>query len=359
MEKPFVSYLYRFNRAILYIMLIGMIVTMTIIPYTATYSKYALRLSSNPISVTAKTVWAGDHVMPPLDMIFSLTTLYLSGSSKIHGDTGTNTTAPDSVYFEWSTGIDGNLLVGPEADPAKVVGGARPDPTDNVSGFIYNLSAQREYPLPKFPEFPVLPYKGELTAAWDPPGPYVINESGAYDSITVENLLTVEIGDEDILIVVNDLSITGSGQLVVNKNGSGRLILYVAESLEITGGAKINDNGDYNNVVIYYSGSKELVYENNSKLYGSIYVSRAGIHIGGSWGITGHIISGGNYVKVTGNSRAHVRAIYAPNASLFLEGSGEISGIAVAKNITLTGNSHIYYSSTIDTRFFEEQIWSQ
>jgi len=312
-------------------------------------------LPTSPTPTPTPTPTLGNE--PSLDLVFAMENMSLSGSSKITGDAGTNSVKADSVNFEWSTGIEGSLFIGPGAEEARVVKGAQPNPQSHVAGGIANLPSVRDYPLPVFPATPELASKGDFVAGWWPAGPHVMNESGAYDSITVNNQLTVNIGEEDVRIAARNLSVKGSGSITVNRTGSGRLILYVSEKIEVAGSGSINKNGDSGSVVIYYAGNGGVDFGGSTKIAGSVFAKNANVTISGSGGITGHIVTGGSNVNVTGNAEANARVIYAPNADLSISGSGRLKGVAVARSIQLSGAARIICDASIDLDFFKQLVW--
>jgi len=96
---------------------------------------------------------------------------------------------------------------------------------------------------------------------------------------------------------------------------------------------------------MYYSGGTDLNFAGNTTYNGSMYIESANLRIGGSGGITGHIICGGSTLDVNGAANAYVRALYAPNAAASITGSGSISGILVASTISVTGSANITAST--------------
>jgi len=281
--------------------------------------------------------------------IFAAESVSLKGSSQIVGDVGTNAVEAGSVNFAWSAGIDGDLWISPTADPTEVVSGERPDPTENVSGEIRTLPAEREYPLPEFPEFPDPMDKGDLVAGWRPEGSHIIEESGTYGMIDVTNELTVNVGEEDVEIVADRLSVTGNGRILVNRTGNGRLILYVAERLELAGSGKINPDGGYDDVCLYYAGEEALTFGGSTVWTGSLFAEKADVILSGSGAVTGHIVTGGNTVHLSGNGRIDAGVLYAPNAILRVTGSGSIRGVVIVHNLELSGSARIRYDDSIES----------
>ena len=305
--------------------------------------------------------------MPPLDMIFALEGIDLSngGSSEIHGNTGTNSIAPNSVVFASQALIRyGNLYIGPGADwdtdNVVVFNGHNRSPTTNIpNGTILNLSSTRNYPLPTFPAVPSLEAKDDMNAGWYPipDGGHRISASGKYTNINVTNSLTIDIGNDDVIIQTQNLSVSGSGKIVLNKTGTGRLILYVLNTFNLSGSSTINKDGNYNDIYMYYQGNQSFDIPGATEFVGCIYTLNSDVTIRGSGGIKGHIITGGTVVNVTGAAEANVRAIYAPNALLTVTGSGSIKGALVAKKIKMQGNARVYYDNTMDLDFFEQLEW--
>jgi len=299
---------------------------------------------------------------PSLDMIFATDSITLTGSSKIIGDTGTNSTTPGSIDLGWSTKIDGNLLVGPQGDWSEILKVYRDNPLDNVSGSIGNLDKIQEYPLPKYPEFPGdLPYRGNFSTNWVAGEYYLIDSDGYYDTISVfaGRTLTIDLNYGTRIIRVKNLNIQQGHIVLKNAGQNGKLILYVDNLFNLTGSSTINNNGDYNRVNLYYSGDNSVTIIGTTKFYGSIYFKQAGLTLSGSNNFIGHIISGSGLVEVSGAAYATVGVVYVPNGTLSVLGSGKIKGIAVAANINVVGTSTITFDDSIDYEFLEQLEWTQ
>lgn len=129
--------------------------------------------------------------------------------------------------------------------------------------------------------------------------------------------------------------------------GSGKLILYVSDKFNIAESGTVNNHGDPNDVFLYYSGTQTLNPAGATKFFGNVYVERADIEIGGSGGIIGNIISGGNKIRISGDASAIVRALYAPNADIYYEGSGKTRGTVIGKDVHMSGGSSIIYDESI------------
>lgn len=275
-----------------------------------------------------------------------------SGSSKIIGDVATNAEQPGSIYFPWSAYIKGNLFIGPNGNIDKVITGARPNPKDNVEGEIHKLEAIRNYELPDFPDFPSnLPNRGAFEAGWNPSPPYHIYHDGRYSKITVLSELVVHIGDQDRIIVTDDLIVEGAGKITLNKTGKGKLYLYVGNEFKILNSGTINNRGQASDVILYFKGSGTINLGGNTKFVGCVHLENANLIIANSGGITGHIITGGNHIEISGAASAHVRAIYAPNAHVKMKGSGSLTGALICKSFEAEGNSTLTFDNSITDTF--------
>ncbi len=301
------------------------------------------------------------NVPPSLDVIFAKDSIKLEGSSKIKGDTETNSTAPGSIDFGWSTQIEGNLLLGPSADFTKVLKSARPDPKDNITGSVSNLAEPSAYPLPMFPNFPIeLPQRDNFsTAEWKESGYYLIDDDGSYDKISVvsNRTLTIDLNYGTRIIRVKNLDIQQGHIELINVDENSKLILYVDDSLKMGGSSTVNNSGDHNKVYMYHLGHENINFSGSTSFFGSIYSKHANITLGASNSVTGHIITGGSSVTVSGNADANVRVIYAPNANLSLLDSGHIKGSAITKSINLSGSCTVVFSDSMDLYFFNQLKW--
>ena len=298
---------------------------------------------------------SGGSDMGPLDCaVFSLNGINMTGSAWIKGNAGTNSSADDSVDFAWSTGLDEarTLWVGPGSDPSRVVKTRSGAPMDTYvkNGKVKSLPEPREYPLPEFPEFPNLPYKGEFTAGWRPSPPYSITEAdgdGWYSKLTVLSELNIYVGSGTRMIRADELSVTGNGR--INIIGSGKLILYVSKFV-INGSGSVNNTGSESQLHMYYSGATKLSMGGDTKFRGSVYAQTASVDIGGSGGITGHIITGGSQVNITGDATANVRVLYAPNAQVKLTGSGKVRGSLIGNSVSMEGGTWVEWQEIPDSQ---------
>ncbi len=307
---------------------------------------------------------SGTAYMPDFDMaVFSNSNINLTGSSKINGNVGTNSTDPGTVELAWSTSVE-NLYIGEGGDPDTVV--QAKNPPGNYSS-IYNLAGDRTYQMPAFPEFPDdLNLKGNLSTK---DAPMTISEDGYYDTIDIYRSLTVNVGDGVRKIRVKELKFNGWGSIppdigssTIFIDGSGTLELYIENRLHtnngvLQGSSSINHGGDAGQLMIYYAGDDDFTISGNAKIYGCFfsYSLLSAFNLGGSGGIHGAIFLKGPEANITGGTEAVVTVLYAPDTHVnFPGGSGEIRGAIVCDKFSAGGNSRVYYdAATVD------EIWSK
>ncbi len=283
--------------------------------------------------------------------IFSDDSISLTGGGTVNGDIGINSNSNNSIEIDGGPSINGDIYVGPEAD------------TDNALSYptwyqlqsnVYNLEEIVEYLLPEYPDFPEeLPERGNYKAKWWPE-PEPITSSGWYNNITVQSHLDIETNGQDIVIRANKLTCTGDGQ--INIIGSGKVYFYIEDDFKLNGSGSVNKNGDPEDVFMYYSGSKKLTFNGNNKLVGSLYAKDANLDLTGGGGVTGHMITGGDEVKINGGFYGYVKAILAPEAEIKLTGGGTINGSVVGKEIEMSGGATVNYDNSLNDNLPEEIV---
>lgn len=282
--------------------------------------------------------------------------LALTGSSNISGAVVTMADRSGSVSLTGNPRINGDIYVSPNAeDPQQVVNEPR-----FVTGKVNHFASVRDYGLPVFPDFPSnLPTMGDLTADWYPipEGGWTIDSSGYYDTITVKQILTINVGDSDLLLRIKDLRVEGSGQIVINRMGQGRVVMFIEDQFELVGGTAINSLGSRDDLNVFYDGTRTVDLAGDVELVGNLYARNADVRLGGSGGLKGDLICGGTHVEIDGAADAISRVIYAPNAAVTMGGSGTLRGTVVAKQASLVGNASIDSSSELDTSFFDGLDW--
>lgn len=282
----------------------------------------------------------------------------LSGSAKVYGDAGSNTSDNKGVKLTSATKVMGDLYIGPGANIDKTVSQGNKK-EGNVDGSIENLQEEIKYPLPAYPEYPSKSNKLDyIEIGWNETGDELNYSSfdGYYiDKILIKSnaILNINIGKDDRVLYLGTLEIK---QGHINLIGEGKLTVYIESEFKMNGSSTFNKNGNQTQLFTYYGGSKELKLAGNTKYNGGVYVDEANIKIAGSGGIQGHIISGGEKVKITGNGKAYSRMIYAPDAEFELRGGASVNGAIVAKSFKATGGTYVSHSSNFDSSIKELEL---
>ncbi|MER2172611.1 MAG: hypothetical protein ABS938_18500, partial [Psychrobacillus psychrodurans] len=76
-------------------------------------------------------------------------------------------------------------------------------------------------------------------------------------------------------------------------------------------------------------------------------VKSANLTIGGSLNFIGNLYSGGNIVDIGGAMLTNSLNVYAPNASVKIDGSRDVKGKIISKDFIAAGNSRITFGETI------------
>lgn len=295
-----------------------------------------------------------------LDMaIFSSGSISLSGNAMIDGSAATHSTGSNMVKLGKWTSVTGDFFVGPGGDPDSIIdlSGNSAQLEDIVAGEIKKLTYTQEHVLPEFPEFPdnlsippnIPPVEnGKLTVGHSPYQNYTISDDGEYSQIDISHgSLTVNLSGGDRIIRVRDFSIN-NGEIILQ--GSGRLNLYIEDSFKVTGNSTINQNGDVESLIIYYSGLGEVSFTSKDKFVGSIYAKTADFKFSGNFAeITGHLITGGRKVQI--NATLTETVLYAPNADINIGGSSNLTGAIIAEQINASGNATITFDADVSSSF--------
>ncbi|ADU31349.1 pilus assembly PilX N-terminal domain-containing protein [Evansella cellulosilytica] len=295
---------------------------------------------------------SGPPIFIPSDMaVFSNSTIKLDGSTSINGSVGTVSDNPGSITIAGGGGnrITGDIFVGGNLNNviSKPNGVTLRDPKVIQNSF--------DYTLPQFPNFPELTTpanggpisNGNLHVGPWPFQGYTFSEDAHFNTIIVDSntTLTIDVGGENEhrKIRVNNLHLRqGHIRLV----GEGKLTLYIENQFTFQSTNRINvtHSGDQNEIKdvtdqlnIFYSGSNKLEVGGQSQIFGSIYINHADLDIGASATFTGHIISGGNKVEISGDSKNNTRVLFAPLAKVEMTGSSQVRGTIISKEYEASG----------------------
>lgn len=283
--------------------------------------------------------------------VFAGTSIDLTGSAAILGDTGTNAITANSVELNGNPRIHGELQIGPGGIHDETVNYPNwADATLFIEDGISNLPAPLSYDLPPFPQYPpktnfgsniLLQGNASLTMA-----------AGSYDNMFIPEIsvrsnttLTIDTGGLDRTIHVGNLDIQ---QGHVNIIGGGDVTFKVEDNITLNGSSTLNSGSEQSSVITYYKGSEDIDFGGSTTFNSSMFAETADLHLRGSGGIQGNIITGGDNVTVYGNAEATSRVVYAPNSFVDLGGSGRIRGSVIADSFRAFGNARVIYEGEYD-----------
>lgn len=200
----------------------------------------------------------------------------LTGSSKISGNVRT---VQGDIKLAWSTEIDGDLYIGATSTV---------DRPDNVTGDIIEDTSVDDFCKFQAPESAndceSLIISSDQTLG--------IDDTNCYQKIDIINnaTLTVDVGNQDRLIVVNELNKNDSfkvGNIAIN--GNGRLIIYVENYFDMQSSSSYNTGGNANQLVVYYSGDIDITKSGNTSFKGAIFAPDAHVDILNSSVLRGYV----------------------------------------------------------------------
>lgn len=284
-----------------------------------------------PASETTPEATPGDQ--PGIDgssgnwVLFSINgNLKFSGNAVSKGRTGTNATnlinGVKPVSFSSNAKINpfkNNFYIGPNATKENVVefiGTWKPSFND-----INLLDKKVYFSLPQDNSAKV---KSDFNSAVaeaakvrnDSPGSItgaaVITKSDQYNriEITGNSKMTVNIGEEDIILNIGTFKIADNGEIQVNRNGSGRLFLFVNDEVDISGNALLKATAGETFVHLFYTGNKDMKILGNKNLEANIYQNSVGARI---------------KISVAGNKK--IKDIVSLNANVEIAGNTEIGAV--------------------------------
>ncbi|MER2171408.1 MAG: pilus assembly PilX N-terminal domain-containing protein [Psychrobacillus psychrodurans] len=152
------------------------------------------------------------------------------------------------------------------------------------------------------------------------------------------NTLTLNIGSNTVNLYVNDFNIK-QGHIKIQ--GTGKLNIYVKNSITIKGSFNNQPNANLKQLNIFYEGTTGPTFSNETKLYGSYFSKTADITLTGGAGFYGNIYSGGRNITISGGVPTEGQYIVAPKAKLNLLEGGSIKGSVIVDNIIGSGGTSI------------------
>ncbi|KOS69324.1 hypothetical protein AEA09_12645 [Lysinibacillus contaminans] len=169
-------------------------------------------------------------------------------------------------------------------------------------------------------------------------------------SIRSNATLTIDVGDQDRTLVIDDLTSSGGN---IRIKGTGKLNILVRNKLSIVDFLASNERTPFD-TTIYYEGASPLSF--SKKVESNLYtkyssVSLSSAHISGNL-IVGGVLNNSGDTKF-GNEDHHI-VILAPNSSIKFGGSSTIFGTIIGNKVDTIGanTKHIYDKNKLNTDIF-------
>lgn len=166
-----------------------------------------------------------------------------------------------------------------------------------------------------------------------------LRSNSSFDKIEVvsQSSLTIDIGNEDVEIVVNSFDFrTGTLNIV----GTGTLTVHVINNLVIDNQSNINRNGEIESLNLLYEGRNKPVMANQAFFNASLFIKQADIDITGGSRIMGALLTGSS--KVTYHNGSIVsNLLIAPLAEL--EVAANIEGTFIVNRAKVHNGGNITY----------------
>ncbi|WP_059173514.1 PilX N-terminal domain-containing pilus assembly protein [Bacillus sp. FJAT-27445] len=236
----------------------------------------------------------------------------------------------DSIVIS-NTPIDGSIATNAtkESGNVKINGNEV-----NISDSKVKYDAKTPVNLPPFPGFSVpntaVNFSGNLLK---------MNRDMVFKTFSVNSLtpLTIDVGDYNRNLVVQNLDIQQNGQITII--GKGKLSIF-AENIKLGSGSVINTGKDLSKLYLFLKGPGTSL--DNGLIYGSMYANdlqlskNANLAVSVTTGVQGHIITGGTSgIKLSGSPILYPRMIYAPSATVDLDAT--FTGSIIANKIISNG----------------------
>ena len=176
-----------------------------------------------------------------------------------------------------------------------------------------------------------------------------INKSMHYGEINTNNYsdqkVILEVGSDDLVVQIDNLIVGGKTKFEIQPSesigNSGRVFLFVEDCNELNN-TVIGNPSFQDKTFFFYSGANEFKTSGIAKIYGTVYVLKAGVELDGS-GYVHNLLSIADqskdidYKLSNGDS---LNSIYAKDSSISLDIDGKIiSGIVTGgRNVKVDNN---------------------
>ncbi|HBK85157.1 MAG TPA: hypothetical protein DDZ53_03895 [Firmicutes bacterium] len=305
---------------------------------------------------------------PPLDMALFADTAFSLAATRIRGDAVTNATGSNSIRLSWAPVLEhmisGDLTLGVGADPKTVV--KLPwlrSMSEVVRGQVRNLSTPILFPNPTVPTPPSnLLMNSSLSISKG--GTYTITNDSYYPEINLNDSdpfsrarLIIDVGRAERNIRVGTLRLGDWSDLRLV--GTGKLNLFVDDEIIVGGSSSFNSDLSHDKALVYYGGTGVFFVPNWAAFNGTIVASKADAVVAGLAKMAGHIITGGNSVKLSGIMKAGTALIYAPNAEVDIswrvDSIWEYLGAIVSRECNIEASFPLRYDERVK-EIYEELV---
>jgi len=214
----------------------------------------------------------------------------------------------------------------------------------NIGGTVYNIpSTSSWYYVPEF----------SITAG------------------NTDDYFMINVGDTDKYLVVDKLKLDGHFEII----GNGSLTIYVTGNtpetaltsdryritLGFTSSTPVGAVESPEKLVVYVD---PIFYKSGNKTYPatlsvggsavynlSLMAANLNITIGGGASFNGYIVTGGETVSIQGGSGVTTTLYYAPNADVYVSGSGYVNGAIIGDTFSGSGNVRVRYDDVAFENF--------
>lgn len=202
------------------------------------------------------------------------------GVNVISTSIGTNSTSNNSIQLDVIGNLNGDIIVGPGADPVDVIKeGTHFEITGSSS------AAEEEKPLPIIAPPATLNYKGTSVNG-------NINESGIYDTVNSTNGEVITIDGDITLYITGDFRLDNGSTILINPSSS--LKLFIAGSFQMSNVSAINNLTEKPPKCMIYSTASSTVnysFNNTGNFYGALYAPNANVQVSNNAVIYGSIVA--------------------------------------------------------------------
>jgi hypothetical protein len=232
---------------------------------------------------------------------------------------GTNSINTGAITFMSSTTINGDVLVGVGGNPSTVI---EAKSGVNVTGNTYAMFSNVVLPSIIVPDWLALMTSGGDLEVKNPKTTKIISASGKYDKIYLANSKKLIIDEPVSLYIIGDIVLGNDANIIIggpnDVDNDACLIIYLGGNFESKNSSQINNlTSDAKRFTLYGLDScTNLTIKNGCNLYG---------------------------------------AIYAPNADINVDNSGNIYGSIIGKTITVMNSGTFYYDTDLRNRTVNDE----